>query len=39
MKAISGKFHPIHQWLYFDAAEALPDTPLSPSGLSPKAST
>ena len=36
MKAISGKFHPIHQWLYFDAAEALPDSPPSPSDLSSK---
>ncbi|KAH1011803.1 hypothetical protein HUJ04_001094 [Dendroctonus ponderosae] len=24
MKACSGKFHPILQWLYFDAVEALP---------------
>lgn len=24
LKACSGKFTPIHQWLYFDAAEALP---------------
>lgn len=24
MKASSGKFHPIHQWLYFDAIECLP---------------
>lgn len=24
MKACSGKFHPIHQWLYFDAIECLP---------------
>lgn len=24
MKACSGKFHPIYQWLYFDALEALP---------------
>lgn len=24
MKACSGKFHPIYQWLYFDAVESLP---------------
>lgn len=24
MKACSGKFHPIYQWLYFDAIECLP---------------
>merc|ERR1719421_2102054 len=24
MKAASGKFHPLQQWLYFDAEEALP---------------
>jgi ubiquitin-activating enzyme E1 len=23
VKAVSGKFHPLHQWLHFDAAEAL----------------
>ena len=25
LKACSGKFHPIHQWLYFDAEECLPE--------------
>jgi ubiquitin-activating enzyme E1 len=25
LKACSGKFNPIHQWLYFDAFECLPD--------------
>ena len=25
MKACSGKFSPIHQWLYYDAIECLPD--------------
>ena len=25
MKAASGKFHPLMQWLYFDAEEALPE--------------
>ncbi|KAJ6144673.1 Ubiquitin-activating enzyme [Penicillium chermesinum] len=24
LKAVSGKFQPVHQWLYFDALEALP---------------
>ena len=24
MKAVSGKFHPIKQWLYFDSLESLP---------------
>ncbi|RWS31670.1 hypothetical protein B4U80_01161 [Leptotrombidium deliense] len=24
LKACSGKFHPIHQWFYFDATECLP---------------
>ncbi|XP_030750394.1 ubiquitin-like modifier-activating enzyme 1 isoform X1 [Sitophilus oryzae] len=27
MKACSGKFHPILQWLYFDAIECLPSDP------------
>ncbi|KAL6757412.1 ubiquitin-activating enzyme E1 [Haematococcus lacustris] len=25
VKAISGKFHPIHQWFYFDSMESLPE--------------
>ncbi|GLI63113.1 hypothetical protein VaNZ11_006018 [Volvox africanus] len=25
VKAVSGKFHPIFQWLYFDSVESLPD--------------
>ncbi|GLC36229.1 E1 ubiquitin-activating protein [Pleodorina starrii] len=25
VKAVSGKFHPIFQWLYFDSIESLPD--------------
>ena len=29
VKAITGKFHPIEQFLYFDAVEALPAEPLS----------
>jgi ubiquitin-activating enzyme E1 len=24
LKAVSGKFHPVHQWLYFDSLESLP---------------
>ncbi len=32
MKAVSGKFHPIFQWFYFDSVESLPDNlPLSPN--------
>lgn len=30
MKACSGKFHPIFQWLYYDAIECLPSEDLSP---------
>jgi ubiquitin-activating enzyme E1 len=31
LKAVSGKFHPINQWLYFDSLESLPeDTKLFP---------
>ncbi|XP_071033446.1 ubiquitin-like modifier-activating enzyme 1 isoform X2 [Parasteatoda tepidariorum] len=29
MKASSGKFHPIVQWLYFDGCECLPDEPVN----------
>ena len=25
MKAVSGKFHPIFQWFYFDSVESLPE--------------
>lgn len=32
MKAVSGKFHPIFQWFYFDSVESLPENlPLSPN--------
>jgi ubiquitin-activating enzyme E1 len=24
VKALSGKFHPLHQWFYFDSAESMP---------------
>lgn len=37
MKAVSGKFHPIFQWFYFDAVEALPEgLPLSPTEVAPQ---
>jgi len=32
MKACSGKFSPIYQWLYFDAIECLPETRSVPEG-------
>lgn len=35
MKACSGKFHPIFQWLYFDAIEILPTDGLSEADCSP----
>jgi ubiquitin-activating enzyme E1 len=35
VKAVSGKFHPLHQWLHFDAAEALPEAADGASGLLP----
>jgi hypothetical protein len=28
VKAVSGKFHPILQWFYFDSVESLPEGPL-----------
>ena len=37
MKACSGKFHPIQQWLYFDAIECLPKNASIPeSSVKPK---
>ena len=37
MKAVSGKFHPIFQWFYFDAVEALTEgLPLSPAEVAPQ---
>ena len=37
MKAVSGKFHPIFQWFYFDAVEALPEgLPLPAAEVAPK---
>lgn len=40
MKACSGKFHPIYQWLYFDAIECLPkeSEPLTEEQAAPKGS-
>jgi len=35
LKACSGKFKPIKQWYYFDAIEALPETPLSVEEVTP----
>nr|BAN21049.1 ubiquitin-activating enzyme E1 [Riptortus pedestris] len=35
MKACSGKFHPIYQWLYFDSIELLPTEGLSPEDCTP----
>jgi ubiquitin-activating enzyme E1 len=37
LKAASGKFHPIYQWFYFDALEALPESeqPLPASEFQP----
>ena len=38
LKSVSGKFHPIKQWLYFDSLESLPsakDTPRSESECKP----
>lgn len=25
VKAVSGKFTPLHQWFYFDSAESMPE--------------
>jgi len=37
LKSVSGKFHPIKQWLYFDALEALPtSTPRSEEECKPR---
>jgi len=41
MKAASGKFHPLQQWLYFDAEEALPNNGealLAPAEVAPRGS-
>ncbi|KAI3434380.1 hypothetical protein D9Q98_002458 [Chlorella vulgaris] len=36
VKAASAKFHPLHQWLYFDSIESLPDAPLSAEEVAPQ---
>ncbi|CAM9804972.1 unnamed protein product, partial [Discosporangium mesarthrocarpum] len=36
LKACSGKFSPIKQWLYYDAMEALPDEPLPEEEVQPQ---
>lgn len=35
LKACSGKFSPIKQWMYYDAAEALPEKPLPKEEVQP----
>ncbi|CAM9357925.1 unnamed protein product, partial [Choristocarpus tenellus] len=35
LKACSGQFSPIKQWLYYDAVEALPDEPLPQAQVQP----
>ncbi|KAM0850332.1 hypothetical protein ACQ4PT_053175 [Festuca glaucescens] len=35
VKACSGKFHPLYQFLYFDSVESLPTYPLDPEDLKP----
>ena len=39
MKAVSGKFHPIHQWFYFDSAESLPEVKPGSLDVAPRVST
>lgn len=38
VKAASGKFHPLHQWFYFDSIESLPDEPLPVEEVAPEVS-
>ena len=38
VKAASGKFHPLHQWFYFDSIESLPDEPLPAEEVVPEVS-
>lgn len=38
LKAASGKFHPLYQWLYFDAVECLPDNVLLSEEVAPMVS-
>lgn len=35
VKAVSGKFHPLFQWFYFDSVESLPSDPLPESEFAP----
>ncbi len=35
VKAVSGKFHPLFQWLYFDSVESLPEEVLAPEEYEP----
>jgi len=36
VKAASGKFHPLYQWLYFDSIESLPSDPLPAAETAPQ---
>ena len=36
VKAASGKFHPLHQWFYFDSIESLPEDPLPAEEVAPQ---
>lgn len=37
MKAVSGKFHPLFQWFYFDSVESLPPVEaLTPEACAPQ---
>jgi ubiquitin-activating enzyme E1 len=38
VKALSGKFHPLHQWFYFDSAESMPDDILQAAEYKPTGS-
>lgn len=35
VKAVSGKFSPLHQWFYFDSIESLPDEAPSAEDIAP----
>eukprot|EP00798_Chlamydomonas_sp_ICE-L_P022623 gene22623-29766_t len=39
VKAVSGKFHPVHQWMYFDSIESLPSETLPPKEYEPVGSS
>ena len=38
VKAVSGKFHPLYQWFYFDSIESLPDEALPEEEFAPQVS-